>query len=168
MMNTRLREARKSLNMTIAKFAQRLELKPGTYGTYERGTKIPSLENQVRIYEFLIKQEIPIPEAGIFPDFEKKGRALVVLPDEELDAVEEIGNAEKETAHELVLELLGRLKESERRTVKMRYGVLGYNPHTFEEIGEDFGITKEGARQKAKTAVKKLARYAGFLEANLA
>jgi RNA polymerase primary sigma factor len=51
--------------------------------------------------------------------------------------------------------LLSTLGEREKRVVQMRYGLTDGEPHTLEEIGRTFGVTRERIRQiEAKTLAK--------------
>ena len=42
------------------------------------------------------------------------------------------------------------------RVMDLRYGLNGETPRTLEEIGREFGITREGVRQIEERALKKL------------
>ncbi|MGQ0845445.1 MAG: RNA polymerase sigma factor RpoD [Sporichthyaceae bacterium] len=54
---------------------------------------------------------------------------------------------------EQILETLG---EREKRVVKMRYGLHDGNPHTLEEVGQIFGVTRERVRQIEANTLAKL------------
>jgi len=62
--------------------------------------------------------------------------------------------------HMLVTELeqaLGeRLTNRERRILELRYGVEDYHPRTLDEVGMEFGISRERVRQIQKEALAKL------------
>jgi RNA polymerase primary sigma factor len=52
-------------------------------------------------------------------------------------------------------ETLDGLDERERAVVRMRFGLDGGQPHTLEEVGREFGVTRERIRQiEAKTLTK--------------
>jgi RNA polymerase primary sigma factor len=52
-------------------------------------------------------------------------------------------------------ETLDGLSERERAVVRMRFGLDGGQPHTLEEVGREFGVTRERIRQiEAKTLAK--------------
>ncbi|MEA3356097.1 MAG: sigma-70 family RNA polymerase sigma factor [Candidatus Bipolaricaulota bacterium] len=62
--------------------------------------------------------------------------------------------------HLLVTELeqaLGeRLTNRERRILELRYGIEDYHPRTLDEVGMEFGISRERVRQIQKEALAKL------------
>ncbi len=54
-----------------------------------------------------------------------------------------------------VEQVLGHLGERERQVVRMRYGIGDGEPHTLEEVGRAFGVTRERVRQiEAKSLAK--------------
>lgn len=48
------------------------------------------------------------------------------------------------------------LKDTEQRVVKLRFGLEGDEPKTLEDIGQEFGLTRERVRQIEATALGKL------------
>lgn len=62
--------------------------------------------------------------------------------------------------HELLEELLDRLDDRERRVIILHHGLHGHRIHTLEEIGEEFGLTRERIRQIEVVAMRKLRFYA--------
>jgi RNA polymerase primary sigma factor len=52
--------------------------------------------------------------------------------------------------------LLDTLGEREKRVVSMRYGLDDGNPHTLEEVGQIFGVTRERVRQIEANTLAKL------------
>ncbi len=52
--------------------------------------------------------------------------------------------------------LLETLGEREKRVVTMRYGLDDGNPHTLEEVGQIFGVTRERVRQIEANTLAKL------------
>ena len=52
--------------------------------------------------------------------------------------------------------MLGGLGERERRVIEMRFGLEGGEPRTLEEVGREFGVTRERARQMEAIALRKL------------
>jgi len=57
--------------------------------------------------------------------------------------------------HEAVEEVLGELSEREQEIVRLRFGLDGAQAKTLEEVGKEFGVTRERVRQiEAKTLAK--------------
>jgi len=48
------------------------------------------------------------------------------------------------------------LTEREAEIIRMYYGINGRQPHTLEEIGEMFNLTRERVRQIKEKAIKRL------------
>jgi RNA polymerase primary sigma factor len=57
---------------------------------------------------------------------------------------------------ERIMEHINELEEKERGVILMRYGFLDGTPHTLEEVGEKYGVTRERIRQIEVKALKKL------------
>ena len=62
----------------------------------------------------------------------------------------------QETDTELVREVLGTLSERESTILSRRFGLGDSTPMTLEEIGAQFGLTRERIRQIQEQALKKL------------
>lgn len=56
--------------------------------------------------------------------------------------------------------LIGRLSEREYKVIAQRYGIFPYaKPRTLEEVGREFGVTRERIRQVESKALKKIKQY---------
>jgi RNA polymerase primary sigma factor len=55
-------------------------------------------------------------------------------------------------------DLLEVLDERERKIIDARFGLAGQKPKTLEEVGQEFGVTRERIRQLQNIALKKLRR----------
>jgi RNA polymerase primary sigma factor len=53
-------------------------------------------------------------------------------------------------------QILGTLSPKEQKIIRMRYGIGEDVPHTLEELGEEFDVTRERIRQIEVKAIKKL------------
>jgi RNA polymerase primary sigma factor len=77
----------------------------------------------------------------------------VMLNDDSLDPEEELMNVSLRKEIERSLSTLG---EREAEILRCYFGLNGYQPYTLEEIGEEFGLTRERVRQIKEKAIKKL------------
>lgn len=64
--------------------------------------------------------------------------------------------AARQLLTEQIEKALSTLSPRERRVIQLRFGLLGEQPHTLEEIGHEFGVTRERIRQLEGMALRKL------------
>ena len=64
--------------------------------------------------------------------------------------------ASRELLKENIEEVLSTLTDREARVLKMRFGLDGKRPMTLEEVGREFGVTRERIRQIEAKALRKL------------
>ena len=57
---------------------------------------------------------------------------------------------------EALAEILGTLTQREAEVIRMRFGMYDGRPHTLEEVGQTFGVTRERIRQIENKAIRKL------------
>ena len=57
---------------------------------------------------------------------------------------------------EQVMEVVGTLSDREQKIIKLRFGLDGGRPHTLEEVGAEFAVTRERIRQIEAKALAKL------------
>ena len=82
------------------------------------------------------------------------GRVADLVPDE--NALMPWSSVSEETNAELIRELVGTLNPREQKILKERFALEGGEPRTLEEIGVDFGLTRERIRQLEAAALRKL------------
>lgn len=78
------------------------------------------------------------------------------LPDE--SAQDPFKWMEDRNLEDLVIKWLAQLPQKYRDIVVRRYGLLGYEPCTLEEVGREIGLTRERVRQIQTEALKRLKR----------
>ena len=64
--------------------------------------------------------------------------------------------ASRELLKENIEEVLSSLTDREARVLRMRFGLDSRNPMTLEEVGREFGVTRERIRQIEAKALRKL------------
>ncbi|MCS6863186.1 MAG: sigma-70 family RNA polymerase sigma factor, partial [Abditibacteriales bacterium] len=64
--------------------------------------------------------------------------------------------AETRMLREEVHEALKDLSRREREIISLRYGLTGGRPHTLQELGAQFKVSRERVRQIERQALKKL------------
>ena len=81
------------------------------------------------------------------------------------DFIEDEGRVSPEDAaaaqmlKEQIAEILGSLSEREQKVIKLRFGIGGGRPHTLEEVGAEFAVTRERIRQIEAKALSKLRKH---------
>jgi RNA polymerase primary sigma factor len=76
-----------------------------------------------------------------------------VIADAQADAPAEV--AAQRSVKQALLEALGELNEREQKVVMMRFGLVDGQIKTLEEVGREFGVTRERIRQiESKTLAK--------------
>ena len=74
---------------------------------------------------------------------------------EDADAVVPIEAAAFILLQDQLEEILGTLSEREQRIIQLRFGLTDGHPRTLEEVGREFGVTRERIRQiESKTLAK--------------
>ena len=73
------------------------------------------------------------------------------------ESVEEpVNAASKELLREQIRNVLSFLSDREREVLEMRFGLNDGKDHTLEEVGKEFGVTRERIRQIEAKALRKL------------
>jgi RNA polymerase primary sigma factor len=88
---------------------------------------------------------------GTDPD---AGKVADLIPDE--NALMPWSGVSEETNAELIRELVDTLNPREQKILRERFALDGGEPRTLEEIGVDFGLTRERIRQLEAAALRKL------------
>ncbi len=70
--------------------------------------------------------------------------------------LEPVDAASHELLREQVRSVLGFLADRERQVLEMRFGLADGRDHTLEEVGKEFGVTRERIRQIEAKALRKL------------
>ena len=76
------------------------------------------------------------------------------IPDSSITDVNE--ETDLLAAHNALLEAMDTLKPREKRVLMLRFGFEDGRPRTLEEVGKEFGVTRERIRQIEAKALKKM------------
>ena len=78
-------------------------------------------------------------------------------------ADDKVVSPDQEVAHSIltdqITEILDTLSEKERKILEMRHGLLDGTYHTLEEVGSEFGVTRERIRQIEAKALEKIRQH---------
>ena len=80
---------------------------------------------------------------------------------EATNAVDPHAAAEANALQRAIAEALEELTPREQRILRMRFGIGDTTDHTLEEVGKEFGVTRERIRQIEAKALAKL-RHPGL------
>ena len=75
---------------------------------------------------------------------------------EDMNAADPYEEAEMTDLRKNIAMVLDTLTEREKRVIELRYGLNGEKPCTLEEVGQEFGVTRERIRQIESKALRKL------------
>jgi RNA polymerase primary sigma factor len=81
-------------------------------------------------------------------------RLADIVPDTNASAP--FQQAVEESDNEIMREVLRTLSPREQTILQLRFGLNGANEKTLEEVGQQFGVTRERIRQIQDEALKKL------------
>lgn len=65
----------------------------------------------------------------------------------------------RELLKDQIREVLNDLTDRERKILELRFGLSDNNPHTLEEVGKVFGVTRERIRQIEAKALEKIRQH---------
>ena len=106
-------------------------------------------------YVMRIKQDIASLDAFVGRDGDDEDSVLGdFVEDEERDSPEEA--ASNQILKEQLSEIIATLTDREQKIIRLRFGIGGGRPHTLEEVGNEFDVTRERIRQIEAKALSKL------------
>ena len=117
----------------------------------EMGVEVEKIYQIEKISQDTISLELPIG------DEDERSRLSDFISDDKMVA------PDQEVAHSIltdqILEILDSLSEKERKILEMRHGLLDGTYHTLEEVGKEFGVTRERIRQIEAKALEKIRQH---------
>lgn len=117
----------------------------------EMGVEVEKVYQIEKISQDTISLELPIG------DDDDRSRLSDFIADDKVVA------PDQEVAHSIltdqITEILDTLSEKERKILEMRHGLLDGTYHTLEEVGSEFGVTRERIRQIEAKALEKIRQH---------
>ena len=106
-------------------------------------------------YVMRIKQDIASLDASVSRDGDDEDSVLGdFVEDEERASPED--TAANQILKEQLSEIIATLTDREQKIIRLRFGIGGGRPHTLEEVGAEFDVTRERIRQIEAKALSKL------------
>lgn len=117
----------------------------------EMGVEVEKIYQIEKISQDTISLELPVG------DEDDRSRLSDFISDDK------ITSPDQEVAHSIltdqIVEILDTLSEKERKILEMRHGLLDGTYHTLEEVGREFGVTRERIRQIEAKALEKIRQH---------
>ena len=123
--------------------------------TNEEIAKALNMEPEKVDYVMRIKQDIASLDASVGRDGDDEDSVLGdFVEDEDRDRPEDA--AANQILKEQLSEIIATLTDREQKIIRLRFGIGGERPHTLEEVGSEFDVTRERIRQIEAKALAKL------------
>ncbi len=117
----------------------------------EMGVEVEKIYQIEKISQDTISLELPVG------DDDDRSRLSDFISDDK------IVSPDQEVAHSIltdqITEILDTLSDKERKILEMRHGLLDGTYHTLEEVGKEFGVTRERIRQIEAKALEKIRQH---------
>ena len=136
---------------TTRKLTSELNREP----TNEEIAKELDMEPEKIDYVMRIKQDIASLDAFVGREGDDEDSVLGdFVEDEERASPED--SAANQILKEQLSEIIATLTDREQKIIRLRFGIGGGRPHTLEEVGNEFDVTRERIRQIEAKALSKL------------
>lgn len=116
----------------------------------EMGIPVEKVNHILQISQDTVSLEMPVGE-------EEDSQLADFIMDEDTLSPEEAANYHLLKDH--IKEVLSYLTPREQKILKMRFGLEDGKTHTLEEVGAEFGVTRERIRQIESKALQKLKKH---------
>ena len=117
----------------------------------EMNVEVEKIYQIEKISQDTISLELPVGED------DDRSRLSDFISDDKMVA------PDQEVAHSIltdqIMEILDTLSEKERKILEMRHGLVDGTYHTLEEVGREFGVTRERIRQIEAKALEKIRQH---------
>ncbi|MCL5261960.1 MAG: sigma-70 family RNA polymerase sigma factor, partial [Patescibacteria group bacterium] len=116
----------------------------------EMGVSVDKIRHIQKISQEVISLESPVGE-------EEDSTLSEFIEDEKTLSPSQV--VSRELLKDQIREVLNDLTERERKILELRFGLSDNNPHTLEEVGKIFGVTRERIRQIEAKALEKIRQH---------
>ena len=117
----------------------------------EMGVEVEKVHTIEKISQDTTSLEKPIDND------EDKSTLAEFIPDEQIARPDQ--DSAHRILHDQIFEVLDELSPKERKILEMRYGLIDGVQHTLEEVGSEFGVTRERIRQIEAKVHEKLRQH---------
>lgn len=139
----------------VLRTTRRLTTELNREPTNEEIAKELDMEPEKVDYVMKIKQDIASLDASVGREGDDEDSVLGdFVEDEERISPED--SAANQILKEQLAEIISTLTEREQKIIRLRFGIGGGRPHTLEEVGNEFAVTRERIRQIEAKALSKL------------
>ena len=119
----------------------------------EMGIEVPKVLNLQKISQETVSIDTAVGDEGDDED----SRLGDFIVDEQTSMPSE--SAGRQLLHEYVRDVLKDLDPREQKILKMRFGLEDGVTHTLEEVGKEFGVTRERIRQIEAKALERIKEH---------
>jgi RNA polymerase primary sigma factor len=120
----------------------------------EMGIDVEKIHQIQKIDQDTISLELPVG------DDEDKSTLGEFVKEEKIPSPEE--DVSRRILIDQIEEILNDLNPKEQKILKMRFGLGDGVTHTLEEVGKEFGVTRERIRQIEAKAIEKIRQHEKF------
>jgi len=117
----------------------------------EMGESVEKIRQIIKISQDIVSLETPVGES------EKESNLGELVPDEK--SIMPAQAAARRLLRKRLKEILIDLSPREQRILEMRFGLMDGITHTLEEVGQQFGVTRERIRQIEAKALEKVRQH---------
>jgi RNA polymerase primary sigma factor len=117
----------------------------------EMGVEVEKIYQIEKISQDTISLELPIG------DDDDRSRLSDFIADDKITSPDQ--EVAPSILTDQIQEILDSLSEKERKILEMRHGLLDGTYHTLEEVGKEFGVTRERIRQIEAKALEKIRQH---------
>ena len=139
---------------TSRKMTQELNREP----TIEELAKEMDMEPEKVENALRIKQDIASLDQSVGRDGDDEDSVLGDFVEDE-ERVSPEDSAANQLLKEQLASIISTLSDREQKIIKLRFGIGGGRPHTLEEVGAEFSVTRERIRQIEAKALSKLRKH---------